>query len=101
MDQLSINKRNEAAAKLAIFGLKQATQVAAVAPISVPGSVANDARLKAERQKANAHQALGRLVVDHHENVVEDLDPVIEAEVYSDDEIEIRIGSKTVRITVE
>ncbi len=73
----------------------------AVVPVSGLG---HDARIARENQLANAHDALADLTATHDEAVDEDETVGAHVTVHDDSEyadIEIRVGNKIVRVSVE
>lgn len=97
MNQLDMNKYQAAAAALSLLGLKHTSDKVATSQNS---GLSNDLRLAEEQKKAKAHEALADLNTKIHEELVA-AQNVVEAEVIDDDEIEIRVGNRIVRVTVE
>ncbi len=111
MNQLDMNKYQAAHAALALLGLKHTSdKVANAVPVATasPSNLTQALQLAEEQKKAKAHEALAAMNTQHNAAVVADLTAqvdeiqnVVEAEIITDEEIEIRVGNKIVRITVE
>lgn len=101
MSSLKINQHSKAALDLAALGLKVTADngVKAANTATAVSGFGTSVRNAAEAKKANAHDALAALA--RAVPVRSAYAAATEANVLHDDEVEIRVGNRTIRLIVE
>ncbi len=109
MNDSATNKYAKAAGDLSLFTLKHQsdkargispTPVAPTPTISVSNGFADSIRLQNEARMAQAHDDLASFGNDYSEPEYVS-EPDVEVEVFSNSELEIRIGGKTISVSID